>query len=260
MRSKLLLAVVCLAVGSGFTALFTSTSMVGADCPGEPGTVCGNGDVNGDGLLDISDVLYLARYLFTEGREIAAVSCASGCALPATGQTTCYIGVQPWDEIDCASVEFPGQDGSYRAGCPTEGRFVDNGDGTVTDNCTGLMWQQATADVNGDGEITDAEHPAGDSVDWQHALQYCESLESAGHTDWRLPNVIELQSIVDYERFDPAIDPVFSADMTWYWTSSSDVSTPVYAWRVIFLYGDVDSHRKNDYTGLRAVRTIKPGE
>jgi hypothetical protein len=63
--------------------------------------------------------------------------------------------------------------------------FIDNGDGTITDNATGLMWAQ---DDNGTG------------VYWEDALTYAESSTLAGHNDWRLPNVKELQSIVDYSR------------------------------------------------------------
>ncbi|PLW93394.1 MAG: hypothetical protein C0592_06295 [Marinilabiliales bacterium] len=63
--------------------------------------------------------------------------------------------------------------------------FVDNGDGTVTDNATGLMW---TKDDNGSGVL------------WETALSYAEASTTAGYNDWRLPNVKELQSIVDYSR------------------------------------------------------------
>lgn len=78
--------------------------------------------------------------------------------------------------------------------------FVDNGDGTVSDKATGLMWQQ-TDDGNG--------------RDWEDALEYAENLELASFNDWRLPNAKELQSIVDYTRSpqttnSPAIDPVFN--------------------------------------------------
>lgn len=77
--------------------------------------------------------------------------------------------------------------------------FTDNGDGTVSDTATGLMWQ--TAD-DGTGR------------DWEEALTYAENLELASYTDWRLPSTKELQSIVDYSRSpqttdSPAIDPIF---------------------------------------------------
>lgn len=95
--------------------------------------------------------------------------------------------------------------------------FVDNGDGTITDAATGLMWTKSDSAVTGN---------------WEQALNYAEKLEHAGHDDWRLPNAKELQSIVDYTRapdaFDPAyrsaaIDPIFDLTETesWFWTSAT---------------------------------------
>ena len=95
--------------------------------------------------------------------------------------------------------------------------FVDNGDGTISDHSTGLMWTKADS---------------GRTMNWEQALAYAESLRLAGHDDWRLPNVKELQSIVDYRRAPdarapsarrPAIDPIL--DLTdpesWFWTSTT---------------------------------------
>ncbi len=78
--------------------------------------------------------------------------------------------------------------------------FTDNGNGTITDNSTGLMWLQ---DDNGYGQT------------WEEALNYAENANTAGYSDWRLPNAKELQSIVDYTRSvqttnSAAIDPVFN--------------------------------------------------
>lgn len=78
-------------------------------------------------------------------------------------------------------------------------KLVDNGDGTITDEATGLMWQQADD---------------GTARNWQDSLAYAEGLELAGYSDWRLPNTKELQSIVDYSRSpsatqSPAIDAKF---------------------------------------------------
>ncbi|MCY1722381.1 DUF1566 domain-containing protein [Prolixibacteraceae bacterium Z1-6] len=63
--------------------------------------------------------------------------------------------------------------------------LVDNGDGTVSDLATGLMWQKADD---------------GNSYNWEEALDYAWNLELAGYSDWRLPDAKELQSIVDYTR------------------------------------------------------------
>lgn len=76
-------------------------------------------------------------------------------------------------------------------GGQSENDFVDNGDGTVTDTSTGLMWQKVTPR---------------DIYTWEAALTYCETLELAHYEDWRLPTRNELQSIVKYDTSDPAID------------------------------------------------------
>lgn len=77
--------------------------------------------------------------------------------------------------------------------------FLDNGDGTISDLATGLMWQKADDGI---------------SRNWQESLTYAENLKLANHNDWRLPNAKELQSIVDYSRSpqttnSPAINPIF---------------------------------------------------
>ena len=78
-------------------------------------------------------------------------------------------------------------------------QLVDNGDGTITDYATGLMWQKAD-----DGKL----------YDWKQALAYADTLSLAGYSDWYLPNAKELESIVDYSRSpsatdSPAISPLF---------------------------------------------------
>ena len=95
--------------------------------------------------------------------------------------------------------------------------FVDNGDGTITDKATGLMWMKS------DSKST---------MNWKEALAYAEGLSYAGHSDWRLPNGKELQSIIDYDKAPnatnaskrgPAIDDIFeiSEEESWFWSSST---------------------------------------
>ena len=106
--------------------------------------------------------------------------------------------------------------------------FVDNGDGTVTDRATGLMWMRQDSGQLGAG--------AGGALDWGTALAWADTLTLAGHDDWRLPNVKELQSIVDYGRAPsvtgtPAVDPLFacsaitvedgSTDYPFYWSGTT---------------------------------------
>ncbi len=69
--------------------------------------------------------------------------------------------------------------------------FIDNGDGTVTDNATSLMWSQ---------------DDSGEAMNWEAALTYAEDSAYAGYDDWRLPNIKELQSIADYSGVFPAMD------------------------------------------------------
>ncbi|MUU78224.1 Lcl C-terminal domain-containing protein [Winogradskyella endarachnes] len=88
--------------------------------------------------------------------------------------------------------------------------FTDNGDETVTDNATGLMWQQ----------VDD-----GNAYNWTDALAYAKNSQLAGYSDWRLPNTKELQSIVDYEKTTiPAIDETYftcTDSDSWFWTSTT---------------------------------------
>jgi len=102
--------------------------------------------------------------------------------------------------------------------------FIDGGNGTVTDKATDLIWQ-----------ITDDGIPR----TWQEALDYCNGLTLDGNSDWRLPNIKELESIVDDLTFGPATAPVFSAKSARYWSATSNAMFAVNAWHVDFSHGDV---------------------
>jgi len=106
--------------------------------------------------------------------------------------------------------------------------FVNNGDGTITDTSTGLMWQQAIAST----EMT-----------WEKALSYCEGLSLAWYTDWRLPNIKELWSIVDYQRCNPAIDTDYFSD-SWspisffpFWSSTTSARFGTHSWYIDYTHG-----------------------
>jgi hypothetical protein len=200
---------------------------------------CCNGDANGDGNIDVADAVVILSYLFASGPQPSPIAPACNSpGLPATGQTLCYDDLG--NAIDCAGTEPPGQDGRYRAGCPSRDRFSDNGDGTVTDRCTGLMWQRATG---------------GRQFSLSQALRYCADLELAGHTDWRVPNVRELESLLDYARFDVAIDPAFESLPAWYWSSTTFAMEPSKAWIIEFVNGrKTESESKSKRAFVRAVR------
>jgi len=114
-------------------------------------------------------------------------------SLPQTGQTICYDS--NGTVISCAGT---GQDGEFQAGVAWPNpRFTDNQDQTVNDNLTGLMW---TKDGNAPGP--EACGP-GAAKTWQEALDYVKCLNTnnyLGYNDWRLPNVVELASLVQNEE------------------------------------------------------------
>jgi hypothetical protein len=102
--------------------------------------------------------------------------------------------------------------------------FTTNGNGTVTDNLTGLVWQKI---------------PFADSISWEKALQYADTLTLGGFTDWRLPNIKELQSINDETRIKPSVDKtVFTAiAINKYWSSTSLPNQTTKAWYLDTQYG-----------------------
>ncbi len=108
----------------------------------------------------------------------------------------------------------------YVRGNPDYGKniYIDRKDGTVEDKATGLIWQQADSSAK---------------LNWEEALNHCGELNFAGRTDWRLPNVKELQSIVDYTRSpktsnSAAIDPIFKVTNpeSYYWSSTTHLDGP----------------------------------
>ncbi len=124
---------------------------------------------------------------------------------------------------------------------PVQGEMVDNGDGTVSDTATGLMWQKTTAST---------------TYTWKEALAYCKGLSLANYTDWRLPNVNELLSLVDYTQANPSIDPVLAPDTEsrFYWTSSPFVRSPEFAWCIHFYNGYAHYYIVSYKFRVRAVR------
>jgi hypothetical protein len=124
--------------------------------------------------------------------------------------------------------------------------FIDNGDGTVTDDVTGLMWIQ-----------NDDSTPQGKDA----ACAYCASLaeqEFAGYNDWRAPTIEELQTIIDYRYNSPAIDgSVFDADTIgdYYWSSTTLPSISSFAWFTTTSSGVVDNYFSDYFdANIRCVR------
>lgn len=138
--------------------------------------------------------------------------------LPSTGQDKCYdnAGVEI---IDCTGT---GQDGEYQKGASWDPatRFTDNGDGTVTDCLTGLIWQKSAS--------------SGGSLNWNSALSYCNSLSEG----WRLPNVLEIASLANYnlpigDTLDVWLNStaIDSVNNFYYYSSSTRMKYSMFAWR-----------------------------
>jgi hypothetical protein len=109
--------------------------------------------------------------------------------------------------------------------------YTDNGDGTIMDNYTGLIWQKI--------------QPA-NTMTWEEALTYAEGISLAGKSDWRLPNVKELQSLNDVKLKMPSFSKVFFPNITSgnYWSSTTLVNAPIRAWDINVEYGIVSYNDK----------------
>jgi hypothetical protein len=135
--------------------------------------------------------------------------------LPQTGQATCYdsSGV-------VKSCSGTGQDGDIKAGVAWPNpRFTVSGD-CVSDNLTGLMWAKNGNRLNG-------------TKSWQIALDFANGLSLCGYSDWRLPNVNELESLVNYDQSNSATwlntQGFTNVQSEHYWSSSRDFSGSVWA-------------------------------
>jgi len=120
------------------------------------------------------------------------------------------------------------------------GHFLDNGDGTVSDITTGLMWEQTETRA----------------MTWEKALAYSEDLDLAGYHDWRLPTIRELSRLVDDSRRDPSIDTAYfpGCRPSVYWSSTTHTLYPSFAWHVQFDDGLVQAGHKGRRYYVRAVR------
>lgn len=137
--------------------------------------------------------------------------------------------------------------------------YVDHGDGTVSDVRTGLMWQRCPEGLSGAGCALGSAQ----TFSWVAALGRAESSTFAGYTDWRLPNIKELSSLVEECRLQPAInDSVFPNThyslSSYYWSSSPSANSADilgdYAWRVHFDDGTISQFLRRNTYRIRLVR------
>ena len=199
--------------------------------------------------------------------------------------------VEAWDTSpSCGSSTFPatGQEVSYAVGTLTAGAPVyddgavraggalsyrDNGDGTITDLNTGLMWEKKEQELTSLHDWMVAfpwSDPRGSIWDWVAAVNAEGGVGFAGYNDWRIPNVRELESIVDYGTSNPAVAEAFNnggemlvtctvlecsrTQPLAYWTSTTVAFFPVNAWVVNFGGGFTDFMTKSLSAFVRAVR------
>ena len=184
------------------------------------------GDFDSDGDVDGSDLAVFAA-------DFGRTDCPSSVAAPVerTGQTTSYA---------------TGDDGDLEKGVAwPHPRFTDNGDGTVTDNLTGLIWLK-NANCFG-------------TRSWSEALTDCNNLAdgACGLTDgsvagdWRLPNVKELQSLIHHGVYLPILpdtagtgkwtegDPFSGVQSSVYWSATTMARNTGVAWYVYLYHGTV---------------------
>jgi cysteine-rich repeat protein len=244
-------------------------------------------DLNGDLVVNFGDLAVLKSVFFQrcndppptcgddvaqgpteecdDGNVLNGDGCSAACTLeparhfPATDQTTCWNSEN--SVIPCTGT---GQDGDTQAGA-TLAYVVDNVNGTITDENTGLMWEK----LSDDGTIHDRDN----TYTWDSAFAVkIATLNAgggfAGHTDWRVPNIKELQSILNYQNVDPAVSAAFNTSCTpdctltscsctrsdYYWSSSSLGYSPGRAWYVHFYYGGDSPYYKTYGYYVRAVR------
>ncbi|NEX16738.1 MAG: hypothetical protein C1943_08940 [Halochromatium sp.] len=136
-----------------------------------------------------------------------------------------------------------------------DSRFQDNGNGTVTDLATGLIWKQCAEGLSGAGCATGSAQ----GFAWQAALQHAEAEVFAGSDLWRLPNKNELASLVEQRCYNPAINERYfpNTPSSWFWSSSPLASGSYYAWIIYFNDGYGYGHNKS---GSDAVRLVRGGQ
>lgn len=235
--------------GSGNYSFWHPTNIANSTNPAIPSVIYTNSGINltvtASNSATVNGVTSPQSFSNISGTVIAPY-----VYLPQTGQT-------PSVPLDVTSIT--GADGNVHAGIPwvygssgstaPNPRFVDNGC-DITDNLTGLIWVKNLSTVN-----------SGATLDWETALATANAgtwcSQSAG--TWRVPNINELNSLVNYARINQAIEwlnvPIandgggFSnVQPNGYWSSSSYASNTVHAWRVIMGNGSIMTLSKSSAT------------
>ncbi|MBI5503427.1 MAG: DUF1566 domain-containing protein [Deltaproteobacteria bacterium] len=213
------------------------------------------GDVNGSGKLTAADALAVLKAAV--GQPIALQCEASGQPLK-TGQSACYDAAGAG--ISCIGS---GQDGEYQYGVARA--FTDNGDGTITDHATGLMWEK----LADDGGVHDVDNVYTWPEAFSAKIATLNSALFAGFSDWRVPNLAELQTLPNFAAWNPAAFAPFHTACSPgcgvtacsctralpFWTSTSFAEIPGLAWAHSAAEGATFPSAKDAYSlRVRAVR------
>ena len=207
----------------------------------------------------ITDVLAGKTFSNSGGTGLVGTLVPPSGGLLKTGQFATYHDASPPYDL--------GDDGVLRAGTAFD--YTDNGDNTVTDNVTGLMWiadHTAIGIVGGyDWTLGGANHGRfiwdndwGTDPDAFSAIAALNAADYAGYDDWRLPNRRELESLVDASVFNPSLDTAYfpNTQTACYWSSTTHADETGYAWGVYFYGGNVT---RDDKDALDCVRPVRGG-
>ncbi len=201
-------------------------------------------------LLVIAVVLSLSVVSAEDGFYVIATMKKNYAPVPKTGQTTSYA---------------TGDDGDLEKGISLPNpRFTINGDGTVTDSLTGLMWLKDANCIQSNYPGFDTDETVGDGkVTWQHALDFVAGINAGTYTDcgsiytdWYLPDARELHSLIHFGYHSPALsntngtgkwnadDPFTGLQSQYYWSSTTASNWTSNAWMVHFNNGTVQNSDK----------------
>ncbi|MCX7001394.1 MAG: DUF1566 domain-containing protein [Candidatus Sumerlaeota bacterium] len=226
---------------------------------------------NPPGTSDLFSLEEIYQFIYNVDKQIRQ-GATSHTFLPENGPsptmhttTDIYNLLQRLPATGCESSYIAGDDGNLRRGATK--RYRNELDGTILDQNTGLLWVQ-------NGDMIGTLYPNFDqdgvsldgNVSWPHALAFVEKMNDGtvvnyGYKDWRLPNVMELISLVDYGRYKPAANPVFTSIGDEYWTSTShpNYAESSYSYTVVMKEGLINKRAKtNYYAKVIAVRNITP--
>jgi hypothetical protein len=150
---------------------------------------------------------------------------SSGCTIKSTSNCSTSLVCERYGNASCLDPEWaewpiPNTQADVTAGAPNLQSYTNNGDNTISDNVTQLMWQQTVPTA---------------TYTWANALAYCPTLSVGSHSDWRLPSLIELMSIVDFGVRSPSINSTYfpSTPTGFFWSSTPSVTTSA-AWGIVF--------------------------